>query len=195
VHGAEFVDFVRHYFGNSYWPKHAEEETTHHGDAWYRVIWKSILWYGMLMPLWCTIATIGSGKLQCHQEEMALKSPHPIRIGKVKQTRILQMAAKRLESGADIETAPLMIRSESVHIIGDRTVLPPASYQKTLQPVDVPEPKLMPQSSAVGDEASEEDPQADPPKVSDFIIAVGYMIFGVIALAAGLVSIAMKGKD
>jgi hypothetical protein len=59
----------------------------------------------------------------------------------------------------------------------------------------MPEPKLVPQSSAVGDEASEEDPQADPPKVSDFIIAVGYMIFGVIALAAGLVSIAMKGKE
>jgi hypothetical protein len=51
------------------------------------------------------------------------------------------------------------------------------------------------QSSAVGDEAPEEDPQADPPKVADFCIAFGYMIFGVIALAAGLVSIAMKGKD
>ena len=206
VHGEEFVDITRRYFGNSYWPKHhaEKEERTHHEDehAWYRVIWKSILWYGMLMPLWCTIATFGSVKVKCHQEEMALKSPHPIRIGKVKQRRILQMAAKKLESvtesssGGDIETAPLMIRSESVHMLGDRTVLPPASYQQTFTPVEVAEPKIARQSSAVGgEEATEEDPQADPPKVSDFVIAVAYMIFGVIAFAAGLVSIAMKRKE
>lgn len=134
VHGEEFVDVARRYFGNSYWPKHHAE----------------------------------------------------------KEERTQSVTES---SGGDIETAPLMIRSESVHILGDRTVLPPASYQQTFTPVEVPEPKIARQSSAVGGEdATEEDPQADPPKVSDFVIAVAYMIFGVIALAAGLVSIAMKRK-
>jgi hypothetical protein len=178
------VDFARRYFGNSYWPKHDEEETTQQ-DAWYAVIWKSLVWYGILMPLWCTIATIGSIKVRRHQEDMALKSPHPIRIGKVQQKLILEMAAKKLES-SDKDFAPLLIRADSLHMVGDRKILPPAFYQKKLRPinveeplrpVNVEEPKLLPQSFAVYEEAPpEEDPQADPPRVIDFVIAVGYMI-------------------
>jgi sodium-coupled neutral amino acid transporter 11 len=184
AHGAAFLDVARLYFGKSYWPKHDDEETTQQ-DAWYAVIWKSLVWYCMLMPLWCTIATVGSIEVRRHHEDMALKSPHPIRIGMVHQTRTLEMVAKKLES-SDKDFAPLLIRSDSLHMVGDRM-----SYEKKMRPDHVEEPIFSPQSSAVLEEAPpEEDPQADPPRVIDFAIAVGYMIFGVIALTAGLVSIA-----
>ena len=202
VHGAEFLEAARNFYGDSWWPSDAiaidsEEEgtTEYRPDAWYTVIGKTLLWYGTLMPLWCTIATTGSAKVQEHQEEMALMSPHPSRIGKVQQKQILQMAAKRLEEGDTKrrESTPL-IRSGSLHMMGERTVLPPeASYQKPVfEPVDIPEPKLLPRPSVVGIEQTppEEDPQADPPTLYDFCVAIFYMVFGVIALAAGIVSIA-----
>jgi len=206
VHGAEFIAGARRYFGKSWWPIPSDAIVAIEGeaaiegerDAWYVVVGKSFLWYGMLMPLWCTIATTGSRALRAHEEEMATLSPHPSRIGKVQQKQILQMAARRLEEGdTKRESAPL-IRSGSLHMVGERTVLPPAavseaSYQKSaFEEVDVPEPKLQPQKSIVGSEHAppEEDPQADPPTLYDFCVAIFYMIFGIVALAAGLVSIA-----
>lgn len=202
VHGAEFVEYARNFFGPTYWPIPSDDDDNdgYESDPWYVACGKSILWYGMLMPLWCTIATVGSRRMRAHEEEVALMSPHPSRIGKVQQKKVLQMASKRLEEGDTKrrEKAPL-IRSGSLHLVGERNVLPPtatdASYQHkpVFEPLDIPEAKLLPRPSVVGDEDEgppEEDPQADPPKIYDFGVAIFYMLFGVVALSAGLVSIA-----
>jgi sodium-coupled neutral amino acid transporter 11 len=198
AHGAEFLASARRFYGSSWWATNdidmdEVDATDQVPDAWYTIVGKTLLWYGTFMPLWCSIATLGSNNLRIHQEEMALKSPHPSRIGKVQQRQILQMAAKRLEEGdaKRVEQEPL-IRSGSLHMLGERTVLPPeASYQKPITPIDIPEPKLQPQASVLSEQAPpEEDPQADPATLYDFLVAIFYMIFGVVALAAGIVSIA-----
>jgi len=42
-----------------------------------------ILWYILLMPLWCKVALIGKFTLKKHQEDEAMKSPMPYALGKV----------------------------------------------------------------------------------------------------------------
>jgi hypothetical protein len=42
--------------------------------------------------------------------------------------------------------------------------------------------------------ALEDDPQQDPPRLFDFVIAIFYVIFGVVALVAGLFSIFVADK-
>jgi hypothetical protein len=70
--------------------------------------------------------------------------------------------------------------------------LPPeALYQKPIAPIDITEPKLQSQASVLSEKAPpEEDPQADLATLYDFLVATFYMIFSVVALAAGIVSIA-----
>jgi hypothetical protein len=43
--------------------------------------------------------------------------------------------------------------------------------------------------------AIEDDPQQDPPCSTDFIIAIFYVVFGVVAMAAGLISIFIKNTE
>jgi len=42
-----------------------------------------VLWYILLMPIWCSIAVYGNDKLKKHREDEALKSPMPYPLGKV----------------------------------------------------------------------------------------------------------------
>lgn len=42
-----------------------------------------ILWYILLMPVWCRVALIGQKMMKKHREEEALKSPMPYALGKI----------------------------------------------------------------------------------------------------------------
>jgi len=42
-----------------------------------------ILWYILLMPIWCKVALIGQKMMKKHREEEALKSPMPYALGKI----------------------------------------------------------------------------------------------------------------
>lgn len=42
-----------------------------------------ILWYILLMPVWCRVALIGKSMMKKHREEEALKSPMPYALGKI----------------------------------------------------------------------------------------------------------------
>jgi solute carrier family 38 (sodium-coupled neutral amino acid transporter), member 11 len=52
-------------------------------------IWNHIVWYLMGMPIWCYIAKLGHVQVEHHIHEMAMKSPHPIRIGDVVYQRMM----------------------------------------------------------------------------------------------------------
>jgi len=43
----------------------------------------NFLWYILLIPLWCRVASFGQKNLNEYEEQEALKSPHPNRIGNV----------------------------------------------------------------------------------------------------------------
>jgi Transmembrane amino acid transporter protein len=52
-------------------------------------VWNHLVWYLTGMPIWCWIARLGNTQLQEHITEMAMKSPHPIRIGDVEYKRMV----------------------------------------------------------------------------------------------------------
>lgn len=50
---------------------------------WFIHLIDCILWYMLLMPLWCRVALIGKFMMKKHREEEALKSPMPYALGKI----------------------------------------------------------------------------------------------------------------
>ena len=57
------------------------------GDGVWNKFPKTILWYFVGMPIWTKLASVGKESLTTYVTEMALKSPHPIRIGNVRFAR------------------------------------------------------------------------------------------------------------
>jgi len=181
---------------------------------------KNLLWWILGMPLWCKMASRGKRCLTSHITEMALQTPHPIRIGNVRfarakissgDTHVVMLKNNQTSSNEDRARKNLgvntrLLRADSLprnhdsHRMADGAIvaLPTLSLrQKTL---DDPEKgdyqSINQQIGALARRqleeeklALEDDPQGEPPSRIDFFIAVFYVIFGVIAMAAGLLSI------
>jgi hypothetical protein len=237
IHGARFLELARGFFGKPGLMAPLSEETTPlYGeptakspppastDYWIVRLLKTILWYVLVMPLWCWIATVGKTCLTNHVTDLAMKSPHPIRIGNVRfaaakliggETRVV-MLRNRTSSGDDNSKFPtdtMLLRADSLP--GDhgtarttegRIVALPAksALAKGALPTTTAPPQKDYQSmtnKAIGENlmakrlkeqeelALEDDPQEDPPGVVDFMVAIFYIIFGVVAMFAGLFSI------
>ena len=218
---------------------------------------KVMLWYLLGMPIWIRLASIGKGSLTNYVTEMALKSPHPIRIGNVRfarakvlggdsYTRVVMLQRNNHQStrnnnlSAAIANATALsedltatddsdqrfdslstrlLRADSLpkfskdsykmQTMRDGTIvaLPPLAFYQPKQNSDTNNPNKDYQSinqkigamakaaanqqqSTEGDDiAIEDDPQGDPPRALDFAIAIFYIIFGIIAMFAGLASI------
>jgi hypothetical protein len=237
------------------------------------------------MPIWIKFATIGKQYLTNHISDMALKSPHPIRIGNVRfvrakvhgnqrYTRVVMLQKSQQNNNInvitnknieyrrsnslssspstntttnistngddqhnrhrhqnnhhDVETKPLHADSlpklskdndsYKVQTMKDGAIvaLPASAFfttttttttqrgqqhqQQMLNNDNDDDTEKQNYQSVIDKEeedeivddddlALEDDPQRDPPSVVDFLIAISYVIFGVIALAAGLMSI------
>lgn len=185
-----------------------------------------LMWYILLMPIWCSIASLGKRMVSAHEEKEALKSPHPNRLGNVIHNRIHRVKQDRGSPGVELrnkdgydQDKPNFPRQSSMDNIRTNISIPRADSMSSADRMSRPAPhqiKLLPSSygatgGAAGDQAiaaaiaarnkqssagkspweegAEEDPQHDPPTILDFVIAIGYIIFGVIALSAGLLSI------
>ncbi len=220
---------------------------------------KTLLWYFVGMPIWTKLASVGKGSLTTYVTEMALKSPHPIRIGNVRFarakvlggdsfTRVVMLqnnnknnSTKKNLSAAfdnadtsnseDSEETPTgnnfrrfssvntkLLRADSLPRVshdsfkmqttkdGTIVALPPlAFYQPNgknviknnngKQDYQSINQKIGAMAAAAAkstdgeDIAIEDDPQGDPPNISDFVMAISYVILGIIAMFAGLASI------
>ena len=87
---------------------------------------KCILWYLLGMPIWTSLATAGKRGLKKHATEMAIKSPHPIRIGSVRYSRKSAIGIAYAASLAIREDKPLMfdywtLSTEGKIIVGVRS--------------------------------------------------------------------------
>ena len=71
-------------FASTVDPSHPEESQ----ESLLARLFRIPLWYLTLMPVWCAMARLGQASVHKHAEEMALQSPHPIRIGSVVYRRI-----------------------------------------------------------------------------------------------------------
>jgi len=219
IHGGRFLELSEQYF-----------ETSNNS---FSKVWKKFLWYLLGMPLWTTLATIGKQQVTNHVTEMALKSPHPIRIGKVRYaqhrrtksmyTKMQHDSQSNDTTTTTYKTTRVVTRATSLHTVakncenskvntmmdGTIAALPPSAFRSgggyesintkigahALQ-LQQDCPHDSEDSDSEDDSELEEDPQREPPSIMDFMIAISYIIFGVIALSAGLMSIFLGGgKD
>jgi len=202
-------------------------------------LYDDLVWYILLMPVWCGIASIGQKMLDVHEEEEALKSPHIGRLGKVIHhkpvhgipagRRVPDRAGgasprspygvpRRTPSDGDEEggeAEPLLVRHNSFPAKGpggtaSLGTLDPSQYGSHggkasagggARPVGnrgiaaaIAASKKARGGSADGDQEAEEDPQEEPPNAWDFAIAIAYIVFGVVAMTAGLGSIFMASN-
>ena len=137
-------------------------------------VWKSTAWYILCMPLWCAIARIGKRKLKLFREKEALKSPHLNRLGKIKHASIPRASSY----GQALATV--------------KQDMPYGTVTSINQEIGA---AIMAQKRSDGaqstDDQEEIESDAPPPTWYDFCVAIFFIIFGVIALSAGLVSIMM----
>ena len=235
IHGGRFLELSRAFFGRPVLPAapSSEDITPLYAeapqvsippeptDSWLVQFFKTILWYVCLMPIWCWIATIGRTSLTKHVHELAIKSPHPIRIGNVRfasakirggETRVvmLQNRTSSFENQTDMPLETTLLRSDSLPNAygtartaeGRIVALPPTpTRHKGILEQSNPQKDYESINQTIGanllakrqqDEeelALEDDPQEVPPGIYDFLVAIFFILFGVVAMVAGFVSI------
>lgn len=133
---------------------------------------KGVLWYILFMPVWYYVAKTGSASFDSYKHDIATKSPHISRIGKIKPRQHAQPSTTSVHR---INSASNLTSYQAGG--GPSLILPPTN------PV-----KMQPQPRQQEEAQEEEDPQ-ESPQLVDFIIAVCYILFGIVALCAGLLSI------
>lgn len=214
IHGNRFLEMVSRVWStrekwNSWmwhYPPHERESQNQRNFG----IISVMLWYITLMPFWCIIAEVGRTKFSEHELELSRKSPSIVnRLGKISNksrmnalpaTRnlIQQKSGKRSASFDDMlenHGQKNTERNEAYPLLQKSMLIPPSS-QTSIQNSSYG--SLVVDSSAevqvLNDDTSiEEDPQEVPDQTwLDFLLAIVYINLGIIALLAGLFSIAMK---
>ena len=142
VNGREFLDFVEKRWGFASLPDGSDVS----------MMYQRLLWYSLLMPIWCGTASMGSRGVADHEAKKALMSPTEFRLGKIRHKRKMY------------DALPATSASESqLDFMLNNAVGP-------------------------GEEA-EEDPLDEEKGVIDFMVAIFFIMFGLLAFVAGVVSI------
>mmetsp|Transcript_351 Transcript_351/g.747 ORF Transcript_351/g.747 Transcript_351/m.747 type:complete len:651 (+) Transcript_351:230-2182(+) len=179
-----------------------DESTENAHDSLFASIFRAPVWYLTGMPLWSALARMGQNGVHRHAENMALKSPHPIRIGSV----IYKKNLRRMS----FDGKPTIERIDSLPLPGsdsltssERLFRPTAGAPKSPHagPGNInkmlgqeilrqqQEAKKALQASTRSADGIEVDPQAQPPSWYDFVVAILFILFGCLALVAGLISL------
>jgi solute carrier family 38 (sodium-coupled neutral amino acid transporter), member 11 len=186
IHGAAFVKMV-----NDFWKigvatdterlplrnsKNANSLTSLQVDSLFIRYLKCILWYILGIPIWYALAQAGAEGFNAYKTDLMGKSPHPSRIGRVK--------SKDLPNRSLIRAGSMSAPSYQTGMGPSITIIPPA------KPLPAFSNALS--SSKPTNQVEESDLEDDPqeiPEVMDFVVAIGFCIFGVLALCAGVLSI------
>jgi len=188
VHGDEFNNMVNQVWGFE------------DGAPFY----KYFTYYLFLIPLWNSIARLGKDILTEYQEKEALKTPQWNRIGEVRHKKQLQM----IQQGKGLVIRPPAPPRTAVDDLGEKDSLPllransftdgKQSHQKkitlsygaaAISSGGGMTDRSIAAAIAAKKQIVEDDPQDEESKGSDFIVAILFILFGVIAAVAGLVSI------
>lgn len=150
-------------------------------------VWNHFVWFVIGMPIWCFVARIGKSYLHEHVTEMAMKSPHPIRIGDVEYKRVLYRLEEKEGAGAELKQ---MVRDNSMPRLSNLVVSGgPVGMNINQQIGKGLLEKQKKKGKKSTDDALEADPQEQPPSCIDFLIAVLFILLGLVALFAGLYSL------
>ena len=136
-------------------------------------------------PLWCRIAAMGKKTLTEHVHALVEQSPHPVRIGNM-QYRL----ARVLEDGKiDADPRESTVVSHPKYMQQYSAPLEGSAHGISMSPgagknVSVDRPKLS-KTNVAGKIQTRDTPQS----WFDFVVAIFYILFGVMALFAGLYSL------
>ena len=155
------------------------EETTTESSAPEQSLFKSIAWYLLLMPLWCEVAKMGKAKLEAFKEAEALKSPHINRLGKVARPSLQMVPANIPRVGSADGGHAGMLK------------FPTPKYGSTAGGNKAIGAAILAQQRSASSRAASPAPADldEPPTWYDFCVAIFFVVFGMIALCAGLFSI------
>ena len=173
------------------------------------------LWYAWGMPLWCYIAARGQRTLDRHMYQAALRSPHPLRIGDVewkaphhfhknKQIKDHNVPDKTTSEFflplSRENSLPLPSHDDtrpSTLLLSRENSLPTASINQQIGKQLLAQKHRHP-NNKLPDNLSQQPVEPDTqehPTWYDFGVAIFYCIFGVIALVAGLLSLAVEEAE
>jgi sodium-coupled neutral amino acid transporter 11 len=242
IHGARFLELSRDVFGKPKQPTQVSNEemdplyseslsakaiAIEEPDPWLVSKMKEIVFYLLIMPVWCKIAQIGKSHLTSHITELAMQTPHPIRIGNVRfapakirggSTRVVMLpsqgAASAGHDSSDFPITTTLIRADSLpkglNLVrsqgGMIVALPPTPNEsllphtgmdlyKNYQSINQKVGAMAVRRAKEEEFVLEDDPQQIPPGAADFAIAIFYILFGVMAMLAGLYSIYEEVED
>jgi len=144
---------------------------------------ETFLWFFLLMPLWTQIAKLGEQQLMIYRINEALKKRLPNRLGKVTGSSFgveeLYITQQRNDAA---ERATRASHKDDVKFYNSTCEMRENNFT-TFSSISIDK----------GDEDEEvEDPQLDPPSIAHFLVAIGYIVFGLVALFAGLFSISFE---
>ena len=170
VHGEEFLDLVESNWGYSSLPDTSNDN--YPGAA------SSLLWYILMMPVWCWIAASGKRGIASHKRAKELQTPaHRYRLGKIKHKYDTRQQ-RRMSEVIDEEDS-----ESDLSFVKDKRV----------------ESIVMSKSQGYGAMESmtscveEEDPQDEKATGYDFAVAAGFTVFGIVAFASGILSLCATG--
>jgi len=141
-------------------------------------------WYLFLMPIWCFVARVGQERLKQFHEQEALKSPHINRL--VPQPPVARVTKPQLDRQRPQD---LLARPSSLTNFlpygtmagGNKAIGAAILAQQRVADVSTTQRAQVEQT--VDDEVS--------PTWYNFIVAIFFIMFGIVALCAGVVSIVM----
>lgn len=159
-----------------------------------RVI-KGILWYASLMPIWYKIALVGSTGYEKFKQEEALKEQRMTRIDSSRDIESLATANSSMssisEDGISRKSPYGTLRLSRA---GGMSLVSPKIAARPLKPIPSIEGLRRQAASTPVEQEEKEDPRdsQENPTVMDYLVAVGFIIFGIIAFFAGLLSLYME---
>eukprot|EP00984_Skeletonema_dohrnii_P032114 scaffold25558_cov131-Skeletonema_dohrnii-CCMP3373.AAC.1 len=154
-----------------------ETTTTTESAATEQSFFKSVAWYLLLMPIWCEVAKMGKTKLKEFKEKEALKSPHINRLGKVARPS-LQMVPANIPRVGSADG-------------GKMPKFPTPKYGATAGGNKAIGAAILAQQRSASVRAASPAPADldEPPTWYDFCVAIFFVVFGTIAMCAGMFSI------
>jgi len=163
---------------------------SNHSTSRVKQLVKGIAWHLTLMPIWCFIAEVGKKKLTEFQESKALKSPHISRLGKFASPQP-QLEMKKPRAGSFDGPDGGLARPGSLPDFCPK-MLPYGAVSGGNKAIGA---AILAKKRLEGDlvkKTSQEEEVADvdvPPTWNDFCVAIFFIVFGMVALCAGMVSI------
>jgi len=156
-------------------------------------LFKDILWYILLMPLWCIIADRGQKRLDFFRMKESMKSPHMSRIASEQRVNTATGTSSRqqrhqADEDDEEEDGPSSSMRSSLSYndlgVGNSS----NNYGSTTAKDRAAQSTST--STIVAKEVMVTD--VEIPTWSDFIVAIFFIAFGLVALSAGMVSIFLK---